>query len=221
MLTTQGEKTYGIRVYSDSSQDYFTPCSPECANAIDRYLDERMAAGEQIRYDTPLIRNLYDSLNVKQPKALSLEGIRYIVKKVIKLSGVKDNFEFKGQVKMSRGFRKFYKSEADLSGMIPAIVELTQGHSIGIPGHYLRPKDIEILQNYEKVIDRVTIDDKHRLKKRNKQLETERVTKEDLEEMRRQWMIDLQKERALISLSEWNALKEQMNKLKDILYPQK
>lgn len=81
-----------------------------------------MVAGEQIKYDTPLIRNLYDSLNVKQPTALSLEGIRYIVKKVIKLSGVRDNFEFKGQVKMSRGFRKFYKSEADLSSLRPKIL---------------------------------------------------------------------------------------------------
>ena len=73
---------------------------------------------------------------------------------------------------MSRGFRKFYKSEADLSGMLPATVELTQGHSIGIPGHYLRPRESDILADYEKVIDRITIDDKHRLKKRNEELET-------------------------------------------------
>lgn len=171
MFTSQGQKTYGILVYSDSSQDYFTPCSPECANAIDQYFEERTTAGERIKYDTPLIRNLYDSLNVKQPKALSLEGIRYIVKKVIKLSGVRDNFEFKGQVKMSRGFRKFYKSEADFSGMIPSNVELTLGHSMGYRGTYLTPKDTEILQDYEKVIDRITIDEKHRLKKRNDELE--------------------------------------------------
>jgi hypothetical protein len=52
-----------------------------------------------------------------------------------------------------------------------------------------------------------------------KELESERITKEDLEEIRRQWMIELQKERTLISLSEWNGLKEQMDRLKELLYP--
>jgi integrase/recombinase XerD len=51
------------------------------------------------------------------------------------------------------------------------------------------------------------------------ELESERITKEDLEEIRKQWMIELQKERALISLSEWNGLKEQMDRLKELLYP--
>ena len=63
-----------------------------------------------------------------------------------------------------------YKDEADMSGIIPAAVELTQGHSIGVPGHYLRLKDHEILREYEKVIDRITIDEKHRLRKCNAEL---------------------------------------------------
>lgn len=172
MYTTAGDKVYGIRVYSDSSQDYFTPCSPECTRVLDKYFDERTAAGEQLKYESSVIRNLYSTLNAKRPKPLTLEGVKYIVKKAVKLSGVRDNFEFKGQVQLSRGFRKFYKSEADLSGMIPATVELTQGHSIGIPGHYLRPKETEILLDYEKVIERITLDEKYSLKKRNKELET-------------------------------------------------
>jgi site-specific recombinase XerD len=172
MYSQGGEKVYGIRVYSDSSQDYFTPCSPECTTAIDRYLEERINAGEAVKNESPLIRNLYNFLSVKVVKPLSIEGVKYLVRKAVKLSGVKNKFEFKGEVKMSRGFRKFYKSEADLSGMIPATVELTQGHSIGIPGHYLRIKESDILQDYEKVIDRVTIDGAHRLKKQVDKLET-------------------------------------------------
>lgn len=173
MHTSTGEKTYGIQIYFESSEDYFTPCSPECASVIDRYLEERSKDGEIIKHDSPLIRNLYNSLSVKHAaKPLSIGGLKRILKNALNLSRVRENFEFKGQVKMSRGFRKFYKSEADLSGMLPATVELTQGHSIGIPGHYLRPRESDILADYEKVIDRITIDDKHRLKKRNQELET-------------------------------------------------
>jgi site-specific recombinase XerD len=172
MYTSTGEKTYGIQIYAESSEDYFTPCSPECASTIDRYLEERAKDGETIKHDSPLIRNLYNSLSVKRPKHLSKEGVKNIVSNIVRLSGIRKNFEFKGQVKMSRGFRKFYKSEADLSGMLPATVELTQGHSIGIPGHYLRLKDTEILQDYEKVIDRITLSKEFRLTKRNEELET-------------------------------------------------
>jgi site-specific recombinase XerD len=173
MHTTDGEKVYGIRVYSDSSEDYFTPCSPQCTNILDQYFKERERDHEVITHDSPVIRNLYNSLSVQaKAKHLSLEGVKYIVRKAVKLSGVRNDFEFKGQVKLTRGFRKYYKSEADLSGMLPATVELTQGHNIGIPGHYLRLKDTEILQDYEKVIERVSFDPNIKLKKRVNELET-------------------------------------------------
>jgi hypothetical protein len=107
-------------------------------------------------------------------KPLTFAGMRYVVRAIVRISGVRNRFEFKGEVQMSRGFRKFYKSEADQSGMLPATVELTQGHSIGMPGHYLRLKDTEILRDYEKVIDRITLDPSHRLKKRVDELETEK-----------------------------------------------
>ena len=172
MRTSTGEKTYGIRVYSDSSEDYFTPCSPECASVLDKYFKERESDKEVLTGDSPVIRNLYNSLNVKNVKFLSMDGIKYIVKCIVKLSGVRNNFEFKGEVKLSRGFRKFYKGEADLSEMIPGIVELTQGHKIGTAGHYLTPNDPTILKEYEKVIECITIDPKHRLTKRVNELET-------------------------------------------------
>jgi hypothetical protein len=54
--------------------------------------------------------------------------------------------------------------------MMPATVELTQGHSIDIPGHYLRIKESDILQDCEKVIDRITVDSTHRLRKQVKEV---------------------------------------------------
>lgn len=107
MHTSTGEKTYGIQIYADSSDDYFTPCSPECASMIDRYFAERANDGETIKHDSPLIRNLYNSLSVKHLRHMTVVGIKRILKVVIRLSKIRENFEFKGQVKMSRGFRKF------------------------------------------------------------------------------------------------------------------
>lgn len=204
MYTSTGEKTYGIQIYAESSEDYFTPCSPECASTIDRYLEERAKDGETIKHDSPLIRNLYNSISVKRPKHLSKEGVKNIVSK---------NFEFKGQVKMSRGFRKFYKSEADLSGMLPATVELTQGHSIGIPGHYLRLKDTEILQDYEKVIERVSFDPNRRLKKRVNELETGQA--QEIAQIKSRY--DTLEAKYEQEHEEWGTLKDQVNELRKML----
>lgn len=201
MVTSQKEPTYGIRVYSDSEQDYFTPCSPECAAAIDKYLDQRAEEGKVITFDSPLIRNLYNSLNVKVVKPLSYQGIKNVVRTVVKCSGVRNGFQFEGEVKSSRGFRKFYKVEADLSGMVPGIVELTQGHSIGTASHYFTPNESAILKEYEKVIERVSFDPNRRLQQENAQLRKNQndylselgELKEDFDEMK-QLLVHLNKD---------------------------
>lgn len=54
MSTSTGEKTYGIQIYAESSEDYFTPCSPECANIIDKYLEERVVITVSCYKEEPL-----------------------------------------------------------------------------------------------------------------------------------------------------------------------
>ena len=92
MYTSTGEKTYGIQIYAESSEDYFTPCSPECASMIDLYLEERSKDGEIIKHDSPLIRDLYNSLSIKHAaKPLSIGGLKRILKNALKLSRVRES----------------------------------------------------------------------------------------------------------------------------------
>ena len=89
------------------------------------------------------------------------------------LSGIKNAFQFKGEAKRGLGFRKFYKTQAEESGMKSINVEVAHGHSIGVSGHYYRPKPSDILQDYmTHAVDALTISSEHRLKKRNEELET-------------------------------------------------
>lgn len=109
--TPQG-KVYLITVYSSSTKPYRTPCSPECAIAIDEYLNERSSvsgADEVLKNDSPLIRNLYD-LKKKAVKPLTGYAIIYLVNRIVRMSGVKNAFQFKGEAKRALGFRKFYKT---------------------------------------------------------------------------------------------------------------
>ena len=181
--TPQG-KVYRIEVYANSSAHYYCYCNVETAKAIDDYLQqERTDKGEILHNDSPLIRDL-KTLNVKNVKPLTSYNVKYIVGRVVKKSGVQSTFQFTGEAKRSKGLRKFYKSQAESSGMKPINVELTHGHSIGISRHYYRPAESDVLQDYmSHAAEALEISPEHRLRKQLQQQE-ERHSK-DYEDIRR------------------------------------
>jgi site-specific recombinase XerD len=170
--TTQG-RVYRIEVYSDSSDSYHCYCNIETTQILDEYLKEMTDAGEVLRNDSPLIRHLYTSFSIKAPvKKVSDPQIKYIVGRIVKLSGIKNTFQFTGEAKRGKGFRKYYKTQAELAGMKPINVELTHGHSIGMSGHYYTPSESDVLKDYmSHAADTLTIDQSKRLKSKVEELE--------------------------------------------------
>ena len=67
-----------------------------------------------------------------------------------------NNGERRHEWKTVHGFRKFFKTRAE-QVMKPANVEILMGHSIGISDSYYRPSDKEILNDYLKAVDLLTI----------------------------------------------------------------
>jgi hypothetical protein len=58
--------------------------------------------------------------------------------------------------KAAHGFRKFYKSRAEQI-MRPINVEITLGHDIGISASYYEPTEPEVLADYIRSVDLLTI----------------------------------------------------------------
>jgi site-specific recombinase XerD len=174
--TNQG-RVYRIEVYSGSSDSYYCYCNVETTQILDEYLKERTDAGEVLRNDSPLIRHLYTSISIKAPvKKVSDPQIKYIVGRIVKLSGIKNTFQYTGEAKRGKGFRKYYKTQAELAGMKPINVELTHGHSIGMSGHYYTPSESDVLNDYmTHAADALTVSQAHRQEKRIEELETERT----------------------------------------------
>jgi hypothetical protein len=142
----------------------------------DRYLPQGTDAGEILNSESPLIRNLYNSLNVKTVKPLNENGMMYLVSRIVRLSGIRKAFQFKGEAKRALGFRKFYKTQAERSGMKSINVEVAHGVSIGVSDHYYRPKDSDILQDYiSHAADALSIDPTQRLQRENQELKSEQV----------------------------------------------
>jgi integrase len=65
-----------------------------------------------------------------------------------KLEDGKRRHEFQAD----HGFRKWFKTRCEISGMKPINIEKLMGHSIGISGSYYKATESELLEDYMKAI---------------------------------------------------------------------
>ena len=113
-----------------------------------------------------------------------------LIDEALKKAGVKTRDAMR-----SHAFRKGFKSICEQSGMKSINIEVLMGHNIGVSGHYYRPAESDMLEDYmTHAADILTISSEHRLKKRNEELETG-------------------------TAQEIAQLKEQMNELRKFVFP--
>ena len=134
----QNSILYKVQVYARTHDKYYTLSYPECAKAIQDYLDYRKRYGEEIRDKAPLIREQFNPSNpftINLPRFVSEKTIEYILIRALKQSGVRKPRE----VHMSHGFRKFFINQCENnSSMKSLIVDVLANHDTGVKKHYLR-----------------------------------------------------------------------------------
>ena len=133
--------------------------------------------GETITGESWLMRDIWQTTNIDygakwglatNPKKLKRQ--RYKTTFGTCLMGTGDSSTSQRRYKTSRmeaahGFRKFYKSHAE-QVMRPINVEITMGHNIGLSASYYKPTENQVLEDYLKATDLLTIsNDKVILKK--------------------------------------------------------
>ena len=84
-----------------------------------------------------------------------------------KLNEGKKRHEFQ----VDHGYRKFFKTRCELGGMKPINIEKLLSHSVGISDSYYRATEQELLDDYLKAMESLTIDERNKLKKRIDKLE--------------------------------------------------
>lgn len=163
---------YKITIYENDKEEHFTYCTFECAAAIDNYLAMRKRYGEKFYPNSFLIREQFD---IRDPFAISKcqrTVSNTLVNKIIDLairSGIrkKEVLEegkkhlggsLRKEVAICHGFRKYYTTKLINKKINPEIREMLLGHKIGLAGVYYKPTDDDFLEEYQKVIDELTID---------------------------------------------------------------
>jgi integrase len=170
-------KVYRLIIYEGSREEYYTFCTPEAKQAVDEYLDYRKRCLEKINPDSPLIREQFDrddSFAVNHPKHMSKNGIQNLLNGVLVRSGLRTvqketEIQFrKGRIRkevaMAIGFRKFCNTTLVRAKVNPLMKEIILGHRTGLEDNYFRPQPEEVLEEYIKAVNLLTINDENRLR---------------------------------------------------------
>ncbi len=179
---------YKITVYDGFRQEYLTFCTPECARAIDSYLQTRSRYGEKITQDSFLIREQYDSRNQfavrRSQRQVRSRTLSWKLVTLAERCGIRQREQIveggpaaasiRKEVSIAHGFRKFFTTQVADIKVNPEIREMLLGHKIGLMSAYYRPTEQEMYAEYEKAIDSLTINEENRLKKKVERLEIER-----------------------------------------------
>ncbi len=196
---------YRFIVYENTKEEYITFCTPECAQAIDSYLEYRRNYGEKLRPESPLIRDQFDKddpIKSAYAKTLSLEGLQHLLFILLQDSGLRqrptESMKHKRHdIMMAHGFRKFFDTNLTKATKNPLLTEILLGHNIGLKGSYYKPSMEDLLQAYLQGVDALTINEENRLK-----VKLDSVTKER-DAYKETYVNEIENVRAM--LKEWKA----------------
>jgi hypothetical protein len=207
-------------VYPNEPEQYFTFMTPEAYNAVKEWMDFRASFGEEITGESWILRNTWQKVKpryghriglAKYPKQFKSTGIKTLVGRALQIQGIRTKLDLKGgdknhDWKTLHGFRKFFKTQAERA-MKSLNVEILMGHDIGLADSYYKPSEEELLADYIKSVDLLTIE--------NDRFKLERQVTELTEKSREE---NYTRDREIAGLNaELASLKEKMSFMEQII----
>jgi integrase len=165
-------------VYAGEPEQYYTFMTPEAYLSLKEWMDFRSSFGEKISGESWLLRDKWQTTHTDYggrygmgaaPKKISTHSIRNLLQHIYFKQNIRKPLE-KGQknheFKTMHGFRKYYKTVCEGGGMKPANVELLIGHDLGLSQSYYKPTESQLLEDYLKVVNLLTVDKAFKLEQK-------------------------------------------------------
>ena len=172
---------YKFVIYENSKEQYITFCTPECATYIDNYIEQRKKAGEKITQESYLIRNDFNfSLKnrARLPKQTTSDSLTQLMTDLLErmefheINHKTEDYKYQRHAKAGfHAFRKYFNTCLANCGVNLLDKRLLMGWKSGLEDSYYRPDEKQLLSEYSKAINELTIEESNRLRKQVTELE--------------------------------------------------
>lgn len=164
-----------IIVYPGDDEEYFSFITPEAYFQLEKWMNYRVESGEKIDKKSWLMRQLWNTKEghyhhgiIKDAAKLQPSGVKRLIEDSLWTQGIRrksnlrrNRYEFQAD----HGFRKWFKTRCEIGGMKSINIEILMGHSIGVSDSYYRATEQELLVDYIRAVDYLTISKEHKLEK--------------------------------------------------------
>ncbi|MEM0506613.1 MAG: site-specific integrase [Thermosphaera sp.] len=149
-----------VPVSKGGGEAYTTFITPEAYETLKEYRRIREAEGEEITPESPLIRVVKWSRSEDKgvPLPADSKTLRNELHRLWERSGLRGKSGGRPHdVKAVHGFRKFFATRLENSGVGRLVVETLLGHKTSLASNYYKPSEDELLKAYVKGIEELTI----------------------------------------------------------------
>lgn len=176
-----GEKTVAAKiiVYAGEPDEYFTFVTPEAYLTVESWIKFRMSSGEIVTGESWVMRTLWNTLrpernnlkykSIDSEEKLASTGVKRLMERALRAQGIRNklqNGKKRYEFQANHGLRKWFKTRTEMAGMRSINIEILMGHSLGISDSYYRVTEKELLEDYVKSIDFLTINNEFKLEKK-------------------------------------------------------